>query len=75
MDRRLAFLNGKLEKDMYVDQTLGFEIKGKQYKVYKLKKVVYAIKQAPRSWYSYFGSYFLKNGLRRSSSEPTLYPT
>ncbi|RDX92871.1 hypothetical protein CR513_24943, partial [Mucuna pruriens] len=35
-----AFSNGSLEEEVYVDQLLGFVVKGKENKVYKLKKVL-----------------------------------
>jgi hypothetical protein len=38
LDVKSSFLNGILEEDVYVDQPLGFQIKGQEHKVYKLKK-------------------------------------
>ena len=72
MDVKSAFLNGILE-EVYVDQPLGYTIKGHEDKVYKLKKALYGLKQAPRAWYSRFDSYLINNGFNRSNNEPTLY--
>jgi hypothetical protein len=73
MDVKSTFLNGILEEEVYVDQPPGFQIRGKEYKVYRLKKAMYGLKQAPRAWYSHIDSYFLNNGFNRSNNEPTLY--
>jgi hypothetical protein len=73
MDVKLAFLNGYLEEEVYVDQPPGYEILGQEEKVYKLKKALYGLKQAPRAWYSRIDSYLLQKGFNRCSSEPTLY--
>ncbi|MCI00325.1 hypothetical protein A2U01_0021343 [Trifolium medium] len=43
-----AFFNGELE-EVYVDQPPGFEVKGKEGYVYKLRKALYDLKQAPRA--------------------------
>jgi hypothetical protein len=73
MEFKSSFLNGILHEEVYVDQPPGFQIKGKEYKVYRLKKALYGLKQDPRSWYSHIYSYFLKNVFNRSNNEPTLY--
>ncbi|CAL5370298.1 unnamed protein product [Camellia sinensis] len=73
LDVKSAFLNGKLEEEVYVDQPQGFVVKGKEDKVYKLKKALYGLKQAPRAWYSEIDAYFNEKGFQRSKSEPTLY--
>ena len=41
--------------------------------MYQLKKELYGLKEAPRSWYSRIDSYPAENGFHRSESEPTLY--
>ncbi|XP_059629701.1 GDSL esterase/lipase 3-like [Cornus florida] len=73
LDVKSAFLNGVLKEDVYVEEPQGFVAKGEEEKVYKLKKALYCLKQAPRAWYSEIDSYFIKKGFQRSKSEPTLY--
>lgn len=44
-----TFLNiGELLKEVYVLQPEGFEKKGEKHKVYRLLKVRYGLRQAPR---------------------------
>ncbi|CAA7048460.1 unnamed protein product [Microthlaspi erraticum] len=61
-----AFLHGKLNEDVYVEQPKGFELRGEDsQKVYKLKKALYGLKQAPRAWYSRIEGYFMKEGFKK----------
>ena len=36
---------------VYVEQPIGYEKKGQEHKVCRLKKALYGLKQAPRAWY------------------------
>ena len=47
MDMKSSFLNGILEEQVYVDQPLGYTIKGHEHKVFKLEKALYGLKQDP----------------------------
>ncbi|GKC19616.1 putative ribonuclease H-like domain-containing protein [Tanacetum coccineum] len=51
MDVKSAFLYGKIEEEVYVCQPPGFEYPYFPDKVYKVKKALYGLHQAPRAWY------------------------
>nr|GEV44540.1 hypothetical protein [Tanacetum cinerariifolium] len=46
-----AFLNGKISKEVYVEQPPGFESSEFPNYICKLNKALYGLKQAPRAWY------------------------
>ncbi|KAI5338773.1 hypothetical protein L3X38_018045 [Prunus dulcis] len=73
LDVKSAFLNGVLHDEVYVDQPPGFVVKDKEDRVYRLKKALYDLKQAPRAWYEEINSYFTAVGFQKSPSEATLY--
>ena len=73
MDVKSAFLNGVLIEEVYIEQPLGYEKKGQEHKVGRLKKALYGLKQTPRAWYSRIDSYLLEKGFEKCEGEPTLY--
>ncbi|RVW46097.1 Retrovirus-related Pol polyprotein from transposon RE1 [Vitis vinifera] len=73
LDMKSAFLNGYLEEEIFVEQPEGFAIKGKEEKVYLLKKALYGLRQAPRAWYNRIDTHLLTLGFHKSLSEFTLY--
>ena len=48
MDLKITFLNGDLDKEIYMEQLEGFFAPGQEKKVYKLVKSLYGLKQAPK---------------------------
>ena len=50
MDVKTAFLNGNLDECIYMMQPDGSIAKGQEHMLCKLKKSIYGLKQASRSW-------------------------
>ena len=73
MDVKIAFLNGKIEEEVYIEQPEGFELHGKDTHVYKLKKALYGLKKAPRAWYAKIDSYLHSLGFSKSIVDSNLY--
>ncbi|KAJ9547221.1 hypothetical protein OSB04_019764 [Centaurea solstitialis] len=65
MDIKNAFLNGKLNEEVYVAQPPGFVDPKFPDHVYKLNKALYGLKQAPRAWYDTLSTYLLSKGFVR----------
>ena len=51
MDVKTTFLNGELDKEIYMTQPEGYVISGQQGKVCKLLKSLYGLKQGPKQWH------------------------
>ena len=47
MDVKTTFLNGFIQEEVYIEQPQGFEVRGKESHVCRLKKALYGLKQAP----------------------------
>ncbi|BBG99673.1 transposable element gene [Prunus dulcis] len=73
MDVKIAFLNGILHEEVYVEQPKGFEDPHHPNDVFRLKKALYGLKQAPRAWYERLSSHLLRNGYVRRSVDKTLF--
>lgn len=73
LDVKTAFLNGEIKEDVYVSQPEGFEKTGKEHLVYKLKKALYGLRQAPRAWYAKLNSCLENFGFLRCPYEPAVY--
>ncbi|RDX87471.1 hypothetical protein CR513_31058, partial [Mucuna pruriens] len=72
MDVKTSFLKGTLE-EVYIEQPEGYIVKGKEDKVYRLKKTLYGLKQTRRAWYKKIDSYFVQHDFERCPFEHTLY--
>ncbi|KAK1380648.1 hypothetical protein POM88_027392 [Heracleum sosnowskyi] len=73
MDVKSAFLNGKLEEEVFVEQPPGFvDPKYPDY-VYRLDKTLYGLKQAPRAWYETLAQFLLESGFTRGTIDKTLF--
>ena len=73
MDIKYAFLNGKIEEEVYIEQPEGFLLVENKDYVYKLKKALYGLKQALRVWFSLLDNYLKQQGFKRGTTESNLY--
>ncbi|GJQ89996.1 putative ribonuclease H-like domain-containing protein [Tanacetum coccineum] len=73
MDVKSAFLYGKIKEEVYVCQPLGFEDPDFLDRVYKVKKALYGLHQAPRAWYETLSTYLLDNEFQRGKIDKTLF--
>ncbi|KAK8662696.1 hypothetical protein V6N13_024587 [Hibiscus sabdariffa] len=72
-DVKTAFLNGKLEEDVYMTQPEGFVTSENAGKVCKLQRSIYGLKQASRSWNLRFNDAIKEFGFIRNEDEPCVY--
>jgi hypothetical protein len=49
MDVKSAFLNGSIKEEVYVEQPPGLQSEEYRNHIYKLHKMLYGFKQAPRA--------------------------
>ncbi|KAJ9548673.1 hypothetical protein OSB04_021216 [Centaurea solstitialis] len=73
MNVKTAFLNGKLDEDVYMAQPEGFVHAKYPDKVCKLKKSIYGLKQASRSWNLCFHKKIKEFGFSRIKDESCVY--
>ncbi|KXJ71076.1 hypothetical protein RP20_CCG021563 [Aedes albopictus] len=71
MDVRTAFLNGKLDEEIFMVQPEGFQ-QGRDL-VCRLNRSIYGLKQASRAWNKRFHQFVTSIGFRRSDNDPCLY--
>nr|GEX82576.1 hypothetical protein [Tanacetum cinerariifolium] len=65
MDVKKAFLYGPLKEEVYVNQPDGFVDPYHPDKVYRLKKALYRLKQAPRAWYDELSNFLVSKGFSK----------
>ena len=73
MDVKTDFLNGHLSEDVYMVHHEGFDDPNHPNKVCKLKKSIYGLKQASRSWNLRFDKKIKEFGFSKNEDEPCVY--
>ena len=75
MDVKSAYLNAKIDCDIYMEEPKGFESKsnGNERKVLKLKKSLYGLKQSGRMWNNLLHSFLVGQGFVRSDVDNCVY--
>ncbi|GJT48060.1 putative ribonuclease H-like domain-containing protein [Tanacetum coccineum] len=73
MDVKSVFLYDTIEEEVYVSQPPGFVDLKFLEKVYKVKKALYGLHQAPGALYETISTYLLDNGFHRGQIDKTLF--
>ena len=73
MDVVTAFLNGKLDENIYMRQPEGYVQPGKEHLVCKLQKSLYGLKQSPRCWNIALREKLEKLGFAQISADPCIF--
>ena len=73
MDVVTAFLNGELDKEVYMQQPDGYQVSGKENLICRLKKSLYCLKQAPRCWNQALKEFMTQAGFVQSNAESYVF--
>ena len=69
---QLRFLNGELEEEVYIEQLEGFPLTNDKEIVCRLKKELYGLMKAPRTWYVRLDKHFTKLGFSKGMADNNL---
>jgi hypothetical protein len=69
VDEKTTFLNEEIEKEVYIEQPVGFVIHEKESHACRSKKALYGLIQAPRAWYTRIDGYGLRYVYAVSTTE------
>ncbi|KAI9165093.1 hypothetical protein LWI28_007524 [Acer negundo] len=73
IDVKSAFLDGFLQKEVFVEQPKVFVDANHPNHVYRLNKALYGLKQSPRAWYERLTTFLVDNDYTRGSVDKTLF--
>lgn len=73
MDAVMAFLNGTLTEDLYLEQPEGFVEPGKEHLVCKLSKSIHSLKQSPNIWGDRVKEFLVSVGFTQCKIDPCTY--
>jgi Reverse transcriptase (RNA-dependent DNA polymerase) len=70
MDAVAAFLNGEIKDDVFVEQLIGYRVRGK---VCKLMKTLYGLRTSPAIWYRIQAAFLKSIGYEQLTQDPALF--
>jgi len=73
VDVKTAFLYGKLDEEIYMQQPEGFKLKGQETKVLRLLRAIYGLKQAALAWWKELESSMKRLGFKRTASDAGVF--
>jgi hypothetical protein len=73
LDVKTAFLYGKLDEEIYMEQPEGFKVKGQEDKVLRLRRALYGLKQAALAWWKELDQSVQQLGFKRLYADAGLF--
>ncbi|CAH9072950.1 unnamed protein product [Cuscuta epithymum] len=73
LDVKNAFLHGHLTEEVYMCQPQGFIHPSFPNHVCRLRKALYGLNQAPRTWFHRFSGFLLSRGFCQSKSDSSMF--
>lgn len=73
MDIITTFFHGPCKEEVYVKHPEGFLVPGKEHLVYRLKKALYGLRQAPKLWYDEIDHYLKHISFKPGMGDHNLY--
>ena len=73
MDVQTAYLNGDLDEEIFMQQPPGYEVRGQEDLVCRLRKSLYGLKQAGRCWNKKLVSFLKERGFLQSACDPSVF--
>jgi hypothetical protein len=73
LDVKTAFLYGKLDEEIYMEQPEGFKIQGQERKVLRLRRAIYGLKQASLAWWRELANSLKEMGFKRLYSDAGIF--
>ncbi|KAM2632087.1 hypothetical protein TB1_030777 [Malus domestica] len=73
LDVKMTFLHDDLNEEIYMCQSDGYTVKGKENLFCKLKKLLYGLKQSQRQWYLRFDKFMRGQNYSRSQYDHCVY--
>ena len=73
MDVKKTLLNGVVKEEVYMEQPVGFKKHDWKTHVCKLKKALYGLKHALRTWYDTMDKLLMSLGFTKSKANSNLY--
>ena len=73
MDVKIVFLNGLIEEEVYIEQPPRFETNEKEAYIWRLKKALCGLNQAPKAWYGRIDGFLMNLGFTKSKVDSNLY--
>jgi hypothetical protein len=72
LDVKTAFLNGRLEEEVWMEQPPGFQVGGRRLKC-RLVRSLYGLKQAPRAWHQRLTEVLAELGFQPGTGDMSLF--